>query len=246
MKYFGMTSLLNPVTGAPLVDIAKAMALPNAMESWPTLAHPLANKVGWFDLNNIACGLLGMPLGFLVIYVVSLMGKAPSKEMQAFIDEIRKPRGRTVLEEKTPELVSASRCTERGPAGPASFVGIVLAACASAAAIVRRLPESDVSAANPFLSLLVLPPAELRSGGADVHAARARLLGADRRAGFVELHLALLLPHHRSGRRADRAGDAEGGGAGRDLAVRLRLAVLAARAAALSVPACSGACPRMG
>ena len=101
VKYFGMTSLLNPATGAPLVDIAKAMALPNAMESWPTLAHPMANKVGWFDLNNIACGLLGMPLGFLVIYVVSLLGKEPSKEMQAYVDEIRKPRGRTVLEEKT-------------------------------------------------------------------------------------------------------------------------------------------------
>ena len=68
--------------------------------AWPTLAHPLANKVGWFNLNNINCGLLGMPLGFLVIYVVSLLTKAPSAEMQAFIDEIRKPRGRTVLEEK--------------------------------------------------------------------------------------------------------------------------------------------------
>jgi cation/acetate symporter len=63
-------------------------------------ANPLANKVGWFDLNNINCGLLGMPLGFLVIIVVSLMGKEPSREMQALIDEIRKPRGRTVLEEK--------------------------------------------------------------------------------------------------------------------------------------------------
>jgi cation/acetate symporter len=102
VKYFGMTSLLNPLTGKPIIpDLAAAMALPNAMESWPTLAHPLANKVGWFDLNNINCGLLGMPLGFLVIYVVSLMGKEPSKEMQALIDEIRKPRGRTVLEEKT-------------------------------------------------------------------------------------------------------------------------------------------------
>ena len=96
-----MTSLLNPATGAPLVDIAKTMALPNAMESFPTLAHPLANKIGWFNLNNIACGLLGMPFGFLVIYVVSLLGKEPSKEMQAYVDEIRKPRGRTVLEEKT-------------------------------------------------------------------------------------------------------------------------------------------------
>ena len=101
VKYFGMSSLLNPLNGQPLVDIAKAMALPNAMEMMPTLAHPMANKVGWFDLNNIACGLLGMPLGFIVIYVVSLLGKEPSKEMQAFVDEIRKPRGRTVLEEKT-------------------------------------------------------------------------------------------------------------------------------------------------
>ncbi|RAI46011.1 sodium:solute symporter family protein [Rhodoplanes roseus] len=101
VQYFGMTSLLNPVTGAPVVDVAKAMTLPNAMEAWPTLAHPLANKVGWFNLNNIAAGLLGMPIGFLTIVLVSLMGKAPSPEMQALIDEIRKPRGRTVLQEKT-------------------------------------------------------------------------------------------------------------------------------------------------
>jgi cation/acetate symporter len=102
VKYFGMTSLTNAATGAPLVpDLARAMAAPNAMDIWPTLAHPLANKVGWFDLNNIACGLLGTPLGFLVIYVVSLLGKEPSREMQAYVDEIRKPRGRTILEEKT-------------------------------------------------------------------------------------------------------------------------------------------------
>ena len=101
VKFAGMSSLLNPVTGAPLVNVATAMALPNAMDGWVTLAHPLANKVGWFNLNNIACGLLGAPVGFLTIYVVSLMGKEPSKEMQAYVDEIRKPRGRTVLEEKS-------------------------------------------------------------------------------------------------------------------------------------------------
>jgi cation/acetate symporter len=102
VRYAGMTSLLNPVTGRPLIpDMAKVMAMPNALESFPTLAHPLANKVGWFNLNNINCGLLGMPVGFLVIYVVSLMTPEPSKEMQAFVDEIRKPRGRTVLEEKS-------------------------------------------------------------------------------------------------------------------------------------------------
>ncbi len=101
VAYFGMSSLANPATGLPLVDLAKAMAAPNAMDSWVLVSHPLASKVGWFGLNNIAAGLLGMPVGFLVIYVVSLMGKEPSKEMQAYVDEIRKPRGRTVLEEKT-------------------------------------------------------------------------------------------------------------------------------------------------
>ena len=53
-------------------------------------SNPLQSKVGWFGLNNINCGILGAPLGFLVMYVVSLMGKEPSKEMQDFVDEIRK------------------------------------------------------------------------------------------------------------------------------------------------------------
>jgi cation/acetate symporter len=102
ITHFGMTSLLNPETGQPLVNIAQVMADPKWATQWPALAaNPLANKVGWFDLNNINCGLLGMPLGFLVMIVVSLLGKEPPKEMQALVDEIRKPRGRTVLEEKT-------------------------------------------------------------------------------------------------------------------------------------------------
>jgi cation/acetate symporter len=88
VDYFGMTAMTNPVTGAPLVDITKP------------IAAAAVQRVGWFGLNNIACGLLGMPFGFLVIIVVSLLDKAPSREMQAYVDEIRKPRGRTVLEEK--------------------------------------------------------------------------------------------------------------------------------------------------
>jgi cation/acetate symporter len=102
VSYFGMTSLLNPETGQALINVAQIMADPKWLADIPaSAANPMASKVGWFDLNNINCGLLGMPLGFLVIIVVSLMGKEPSREMQALIDEIRKPRGRTVLEEKT-------------------------------------------------------------------------------------------------------------------------------------------------
>jgi cation/acetate symporter len=101
VAYFGMSSLQNPVTGAPVVDLAKAMSAPNAMDSWVAASHPMAGKVGWFNLGNISCGLLGAPLGFLVMYVVSFFTKPPSAELMAFVDEIRKPRGNTVLEEKT-------------------------------------------------------------------------------------------------------------------------------------------------
>jgi cation/acetate symporter len=101
VAYFGMSSLPNPVTGAPLVDLAKAMAAPNAMDTWAAASHPMQGKVGWFGLNNINCGMLGAPLGFLVMIVVSYFTKPPSAEMMAFVDEIRKPRGQTVLEEKT-------------------------------------------------------------------------------------------------------------------------------------------------
>jgi cation/acetate symporter len=61
--------------------------------------NPLANRVGWFDLNNIN-RIVGMPLGFLRSSA-SALRSGIVEEMQALIDEIRKPRGRTVLEEKT-------------------------------------------------------------------------------------------------------------------------------------------------
>ena len=102
VTYFGMASLLNPETGQALINVSQIMADPKWIADVPaSAANPMASKVGWFDLNNINCGLLGMPLGFLVIYVVSLFTKEPSREMQAFIDEIRRPRGETVLKEKT-------------------------------------------------------------------------------------------------------------------------------------------------
>src|SRR5262245_3160994 len=85
--------------------------------------------------------------------------------------------------------------------------------------------------------LLVFPPAELRSGGADVHAARPRPARTDPGDRLDQLHLAVLLPHHRPIRCPDRTHHAEGRGSGGALVVRRRLAVLAARRPALPVPA---------
>src|SRR5712692_806503 len=80
--------------------------------------------------------------------------------------------------------------------------------------------------------LLVLPAAELRSGGTDVHPARPRTTRPDRAAGLIELHLAVLLPSYGPCRRGGCARHAKGGRPGGGVAVRGRLAVLAACIAA--------------
>jgi cation/acetate symporter len=104
VNFFGMTSLLNPVTGAPLIDaaaMAKHLATP-AIADGPVLAsNPLASRVGWFNINNISSAAFGLPVGLLVMYVVSMMTPAPSKEMQDFIDACRRPKGGTLMAEKS-------------------------------------------------------------------------------------------------------------------------------------------------
>jgi len=103
VQYFGMTSLLNPVTGAPLIDAAAmAQHLANpAVTDGPVLAsNPLASRVGWFNINNISSAAFGLPVGLLVMYVVSKMTPEPSKELQEFIDACRRPKGQTLMVEK--------------------------------------------------------------------------------------------------------------------------------------------------
>src|SRR5687767_8145974 len=47
----------------------------------------------WFGIRNISSALFGLPVAFIVTVVVSLMTRAPSKEMQDFVDSIRVPKG---------------------------------------------------------------------------------------------------------------------------------------------------------
>jgi cation/acetate symporter len=45
----------------------------------------------WWDINPISAGVFGVPLGFLVIIVVSLLTAAPDKETQELVDHVRYP-----------------------------------------------------------------------------------------------------------------------------------------------------------
>ena len=45
----------------------------------------------WWDINPISAGIFGIPLGFVVIIVVSLLTAAPDKETQELVDHVRYP-----------------------------------------------------------------------------------------------------------------------------------------------------------
>lgn len=54
----------------------------------------------WWGVKNISSATFGLPVGFAVMIIVSLLTKAPSRDMQDFIEEIRVPRGKQMMEEK--------------------------------------------------------------------------------------------------------------------------------------------------
>jgi cation/acetate symporter len=45
----------------------------------------------WLGISPISAGTFGVPLGFLVIIVVSLITPAPSQKVQEFIEHVRYP-----------------------------------------------------------------------------------------------------------------------------------------------------------
>ena len=55
-----------------------------------------------FGIANISAGIFGLPIGFLVMIVVSKMTPEPSEEMQAMIDEVRRPKGDVVAHKDAP------------------------------------------------------------------------------------------------------------------------------------------------
>ena len=55
----------------------------------------LSTGATWWGIKNVSCGIFGIPVAFIVTWVVSLLTRAPSKEMQDFIELDPRPnRGR--------------------------------------------------------------------------------------------------------------------------------------------------------
>jgi cation/acetate symporter len=88
-RFVELREALAAATGDAVAPAAKAL---------DTYAQGIAN---WFGVKNISSAAFGLPVGFAVMIVVSLLTKAPSKAMQDLIDDVRMPRGKTIMEEKT-------------------------------------------------------------------------------------------------------------------------------------------------
>jgi cation/acetate symporter len=81
---------------------AYAAAAPDAQAAaWTALDKFAQSIASWGGVKNLSAAAFGLPVGFIVTVVVSLLTPAPSKEMQDFIEEVRVPRGKTIMEEKT-------------------------------------------------------------------------------------------------------------------------------------------------
>jgi cation/acetate symporter len=75
-------------------------ALSDAQAALTTAALPRAH---WWGIRNISSALFGLPVAFIVTWIVSLMTQAPSKEMQEFVDSIRTPKGEVAWSGKAHE-----------------------------------------------------------------------------------------------------------------------------------------------
>jgi cation/acetate symporter len=49
--------------------------------------------VSWFGTQTIASAIFGLPVGFLVIWIVSLLTEPPPRAVQEFVTEVRYPQG---------------------------------------------------------------------------------------------------------------------------------------------------------
>ena len=132
VAYFGMTSLLNPVTGAPLVDIAKAMA--DCRTRWTTgrrWRQPAGQQGRLVRPQQHQLRIAGHAARLPGDLVVSLMtqgavgGDAGLRRRDPQAARQDGARGKD-------DLIASSRSRARSGVlrDPASFVGIVLAACA--------------------------------------------------------------------------------------------------------------------
>jgi len=68
--------------------------------AWAKLDAHAQTIASWWGVRNISAALFGLPVGFLAIWIVSLLTPAPSQAVMDMVDATRRPRGDTIIKEK--------------------------------------------------------------------------------------------------------------------------------------------------
>jgi cation/acetate symporter len=73
--------------------------------AWTKLDTHAQAIASWWGVRNISAALFGLPLGFIAIWLVSLVTPAPTKAVQDMVDATRRPRGEAILKDKDAVVV---------------------------------------------------------------------------------------------------------------------------------------------
>ncbi|MEO8652023.1 MAG: sodium:solute symporter family protein [Hyphomicrobiaceae bacterium] len=100
---WGWLGTASPAAKAQFATLKQAwVAAPDAGKAaaWVALDRHAQSIASWWGVRNISAGLFGIPVGFLAIWIVSLLTPAPSQAVQDMVDATRRPRGDAILQEK--------------------------------------------------------------------------------------------------------------------------------------------------
>jgi len=73
------------------------MAVGLGVGSWYLYMVKWGGMVPWWGMDDLRFGIVGASASLVAMVVVSLMTKEPDKETQAMVDEVRIPKGKTIL-----------------------------------------------------------------------------------------------------------------------------------------------------
>ena len=94
----------SPAATAKFAELKAAWvaAAPGAAKdaAWLALDKHAQTIASWWGVRNISAALFGLPVGFLTIFIVSLLTPAPSKAVQDMVDATRLPSGDLIMKDK--------------------------------------------------------------------------------------------------------------------------------------------------
>ena len=102
-EMWGWLSTATPAAQAKFVELKaawEAASGPAKDAAWIALDRHAQTIASWFGVRNISAALFGLPVGFVAIFIVSLLTPAPSEAVRRMVDATRRPAGAMIMQDK--------------------------------------------------------------------------------------------------------------------------------------------------